>query len=217
MCGPKDEIKRLMRAGHFKEFIDEPQIMNKEEWPCQSNPEKIRKVLTIIGGSHLAGESSSVHYKYAKEAKTPPQIQVHRTEEWHTKFTWQELEDIIFTKADTRWVHHPHADALVITTRVTNSNVHRLMADDGNAMDILYLDAYKRIGLTETTLSHAASPLYRFIGDHVIPKRTSKLVVTVGERPWVSIVIVDFLVVDYPSAINGIIGRPLLKALKAVT
>ena len=82
------------------------------------------------------------------------------------------------------------------------------MVDDGRAVDILYLDAYKRMGLTETALSPAASPLYGFTRDHVIPKGTAKLAITVGEQPRVSIVVTDALVVNYPSAINGIIGRP---------
>ena len=38
-----------------------------------------------------------------------------------------------------------------------------------------------------------------------------------GEHPRTSIVTTDFLMVDSLLAINGIIGRPLLKALKAVT
>ena len=38
-----------------------------------------------------------------------------------------------------------------------------------------------------------------------------------GENPRVSTVITDFIVIDCPSAINGIIGRPLLKALRTVT
>ena len=29
----KDEIKRLIRAGYFKEFVDEPQAANREERP----------------------------------------------------------------------------------------------------------------------------------------------------------------------------------------
>ena len=81
----KDEIKRLIKAGNFKEFIDELHMVNKEEQPRQRIPEKIREVLTIIGGSNLAKESHSVCYKYTKEAKTPPYIQVHRTEERPTK------------------------------------------------------------------------------------------------------------------------------------
>ena len=39
----------------------------------------------------------------------------------------------------------------------------------------------------------------------------------VGEHPWTSTVLANFLVVDAPSAINEIIGRPVLKALKVAT
>ena len=31
----KDEIERLIRAGHFKEFIDEQHVANREEQPQQ--------------------------------------------------------------------------------------------------------------------------------------------------------------------------------------
>ena len=53
----KNKIERLIRAGHFKEFIDEQHAANREEQPQQRSLEKVYKVLTIIGGSHLAGES----------------------------------------------------------------------------------------------------------------------------------------------------------------
>ena len=66
-------------------------------------------------------------------------------------------------------------------------------------------------------LNPTTSPLYGFTGDHVIPKEMAKLTVTLGEHPRTSTVVATFLIVGYLSAINGIIGRPLLKALKAVT
>ena len=91
--------------------------------------------------------------------------------------------NIVFTKAYSRWVNHPHADALVITTSVTNSNVHRLLADDGSVIDIIYFDAYKKMGLTERELGPATSPLYGFMGDHVILRDTVKLVVIGREHP----------------------------------
>ena len=174
-------------------------------------------MLTIIGRSHLAGESHSAHDKYAKDAKTPPPTQVYKIEERPAKQVRKKLKDIIFTEAHARWVHHPHVDAVVIIAQISNSNVHRLMVDDGRTVDILYLDAYKRMGLNENTLSPATSPLYGFTRDHVITKGTAKLAVIVGEHSQTSTVIVDFLVVDCMSAINEIIERPLLKALKVVT
>ena len=91
------------------------------------------------------------------------------------------------------------------------------MVDDGSALDILYLNAYKKMGLTEDDLDPNSSPLYGFTRDHIIPKEVAKLTIIMEEHPRTSTVLSNFLVVDAPSAINGIIRRLLLKALKAVT
>ena len=91
------------------------------------------------------------------------------------------------------------------------------MVDDGSITDILYLNGYKWMGLAESDLNPTASPLYRFTGDHVFPMGTMKLTVTAGEHPRTSTIVTNFLIVDCPSTINGIIGRLLLKALKAIT
>ena len=48
------------------------------------------------------------------------------------------LEDIIFIEIDANWVHHHHEDALVITTKIANSLIHRVLVDSGNADNILY-------------------------------------------------------------------------------
>ena len=95
----------------------------------------------------------------------------------------RELEDIVFTKVDARWVHHPHFNALVITSQIANSNVHQLMVDDGSATDILYLNGYKKIGLAESNLNPTTSPLYGFTGNHISPKGTTKLTIMVDEHP----------------------------------
>ena len=87
----------------------------------------------------------------------------------------------------------------------------------GSVVDIIYLDAYKRMGLTESELRRTTSLLYGFTKDHVIPKGIVKLAVTVGEHPRASTVVTMFIVVDCPSTINGIIGRLILKSLKVVT
>ena len=65
---------------------------------------------------------------------------------------------------------------------MANSNVHRILVDDGSVVNIIYLDAYKRMGLTEGDLNPTIVPLYGFIEDHVIPKGAIKLAVTVGEH-----------------------------------
>ena len=91
------------------------------------------------------------------------------------------------------------------------------MVDNGSAVDILYLNAYKKMGLTEDDLDPNSSPLYGFIGDHVIPKGVAKLTIIVGEHPRIYTILANFHVVKAPSVINGIIRRLLLKALKVAT
>ena len=56
-----------------------------------------------------------------------------------------------------------------------------------------------------------------FTRDSVIPEKTMKLVVTLGEPPRMVTVMIDFLVVRCPSTFNRVLGGPLLKALKAMT
>ena len=50
-------------------------------------------------------------------------------------------------------------------------------------MDIIYVDAYKKIGLTESELSPMTSSLYGFIGDHVIPQRDDQASSDSGRAP----------------------------------
>ena len=60
------------------------------------------------------------------------------------------------------------------------------------------------------------SPLYGFIGDHVIPRGTIKLAVKVGDHLLNVDMVTEFLAVDCPSAFNRVIWRALLKALRAM-
>ena len=91
-----------------------------------------------------------------------------------------------------------------------------MLVDNGSAVNILYWDTYKRMGLRKNNLSPMTSPLYKFTRNLVIPRCTIKLVVMMGEHPRTSTVVTEFLAVNCPSAFNEVIGRSLLKALSVV-
>ncbi|XP_031258087.1 uncharacterized protein LOC116116135 [Pistacia vera] len=91
-----------------------------------------------------------------------------------------------------------------------------MLVDNGSAVNILFASTFKRMNLDEADLKPASFPLYGFTGDHLLPKGTISLPVTLGNLDEVTKVI-EFLVVDCPSAFNGILGRPLLRQFKAVT
>ena len=77
----KDKIERLIRTVHFNKFIDDQYVANREERPRQWSPEKVHEILTIICGTHLAGESHNARDQYVKDAKTFPLVRVQKTEE----------------------------------------------------------------------------------------------------------------------------------------
>ena len=106
-------------------------------------------------------------------------------------------------------MHNPHEDALVITVEVANSVVHRLLVGNGSAVNILYWDAYQKIGLRQADLTLTTSPLYEFTEDSMIPEGTIKLAVSLGEPPRAVTVVIDFLAVKCPLAFNGVLCRLL--------
>ena len=128
-----------------------------------------------------------------------------------------QLDGIVFTGADASWVHNPHEDALVITVEVANSLIHRLLVDNRSAINILFWDVCQKIGQRRTYLTSMISPIYGFTRNSVIPKRTIKLVVTRGDPPLTVTIVIDFLTVNCPSTFNGVLGKPLLRDLKAMT
>ena len=150
---------------------------------------------------------------YAWEVRTPSLTNVHHLEEKPSKSFKKEIKDITFTDADGRWVHHPHNDPLVITTTIGNMNVHRILVDNGSSVDILYLGAYEQMGLGLHQLTSTPMLLYGFFGDSLTLVRSIKLAMIVGTYPRISTIIVNFLVVDCPSAFNVVLGRPSLKEL----
>ena len=114
-------------------------------------------------------------------------------------------------------MHYPYEDALVIIVEVANSLVHRLLVNNGSAVNILYWDTNQKTGLRRTDLTPTTFRLYGFTRDNMIPEGTIKLAVTLGEPHRMTTMMIDFLVVKCPSAFNRVLGRPLLKDLKVVT
>ena len=119
-----------------------------------------REVNTIFGGSCKVRKSHHTYDKYAQEARHSHLVIVHTTNECLLGDRMSNPKDIIFTKDDANWVHHPHEDTLVVTAKIGNNLVHRILVNNGCAVNILYWDAYQKVGLTQVDLSPTTSPLY---------------------------------------------------------
>ena len=75
-----------------------------------------------------------------------------------------------FSKENKIKTTQPHDDALLITLRIGDYDVKRVMVDGGNAVEVMYPDLYKGLNLKLEDLMPYSSPLTSFDGKLVIPK-----------------------------------------------
>ena len=75
-----------------------------------------------------------------------------------------------FSDEDKIGTIQPHDDDLVIILRIGGYDVKRVMVDQGNAAEIMYLDLFKGLNLRTEDLTPYSSPLISFEGKVIIPK-----------------------------------------------
>ncbi|RWW80042.1 hypothetical protein BHE74_00011642 [Ensete ventricosum] len=109
-----------------------------------------------------------------------------------------------------------HDDTLVVSIRMANAYIKRIIIDTRSSADILYFDTFQKLGLTDKDLITLTSTLTGFTGDFVSPVGATMMSVTFEGEPRPKTLMVSFMVVNLPSAYNAIIGYPTLNRLKAV-
>ena len=210
----KDEIEKLIRRGYLHDYINGRRPRLQNEAP---EAEPRHEIWTIFSRPHFAGETCGAQERYVRETKSRLLTNVHTVDKRPTKQCKRENDDITFKESDAHLILHPHCDALVVKAMMANNNVYRKLVDNGSSVDILYYQAFKRMGLKDGDLRPSPNPIYRFTGDFVIPVGVTTLSLTVGEYPRESCVMGNFLVIDQSSAFNIVLSKPSLKALKVIT
>ena len=117
-----------------------------------------------------------------------------------------------FSEEDKIGTIQSHDDALLITPRIGDYDVKRVMVDGGSAAEVMYPDLYKGLRIKPKDLMPYSSPLMTFDGKLVILKGMIRLPIQTSPE----IVEVNFIVVDTYSPYTAIVGRPWLHTLGAV-
>ena len=86
----------------------------------------------IIGGMATSGSSKKARKTYLRMVQN---VQPMGT---IPKMARIDNPVIRFSKEDARRLHHLHDDALVVSLRVGDYNMHRVLVDNGSSADILY-------------------------------------------------------------------------------
>ena len=186
----------------------------REQAPRRENDHPrplVGDIRMIVGGTAITGLSKKARKTYLRMVQN---VQLTGSV---PKIARRESPIIGFLEEDVRHHHHPHDDALIVSVRVGDYNVHRILVDNDSSADILYYPAFQQMGIDRARLIPTNAPLVGFGEIRVLPLGAITLLVTVGDYSQQIIKDVIFLVVDYSSAYNGILERPTLNSWKAVT
>ena len=89
-----------------------------------------------VGGTATTGSSKKARNTYLRMVQN---VQLTGSV---PKIARRESLIIGFSEEDVRHLHHPHDDALVVSVRVGDYNVHRMLVANGGSADILYYLAF---------------------------------------------------------------------------
>ena len=125
----------------------------------------------INGGPTAAGSSRNSRKAYAREVmsivgEAPKRARMEAS--------------LTFDDSDLEGVKFPHDDPLVITPMIGNSSVKRVLVDNGASVDILFHDAFLKMGYTDSQLTLSNMPIYGFNGVESKIEGTIQLPMTMG-------------------------------------
>jgi hypothetical protein len=101
--------------------------------------------MPISGGSVLEFETKKERKHYFREVRN---ICVEGRVE---KTRWSHIP-ITFSEEDVRLQGFPHNDALVIEANIASWTLGKLLVDNGSSADIIFTDAFDKMGLNRDLL-----------------------------------------------------------------
>ncbi|KAK3039116.1 hypothetical protein RJ639_028862 [Escallonia herrerae] len=207
----KRAIEALIKRGHLRGYINR-RNEEREATPLAGREEVQENagvINTISGGIAAGGSSGQGRKAYAREVLTTvgPSTKKQKIEPAPT---------ISFSDDDMGDTRTPHDDPLVVTLRVENFDMKRILVDNGSSAEVLFSEAFQKMNIPPDRLRKIDTPLYGFSNYLVVCEGIIALPVTVGAPPTQAKLMLDFVVVRVPSAYNAILGRAALNQLRAV-
>ncbi len=210
----KVHLEKLVSTGHLSQFIDADLSDKKEPsqvvQPSHSLGIPSAGVIHVIhtplcsaisSGSYRSRMQKAAHlrksFSIVDSVHPAPVYTVNRGSREHV---------ISFSDSDLKDVQLPHNDPLVVTLRIGNFDIQRVLIDQGSFAEVMYQDLYLKLGLGEDELSSFTSPIYGFSGEPIVPLGKTILPVLAGLINLQT----EFIAVKAPSPYNAIMGRDWL-------
>jgi hypothetical protein len=150
-------------------------------------------IFTIIGGSNQEDESKRSKRDYEQRAHTVSiRLPLNRP-------AWS-LLPITFDENDFQLRDYPHTDAFVTMANVAGFTLHNILKDTDSSTDILFIKAFKSMGLDKRTLELVGNSLFRFCGKKIdaLGKKAIPVSFEEGEKVRTETITFDVVNMDYP-------------------
>ncbi|XP_031099837.1 uncharacterized protein LOC116004036 [Ipomoea triloba] len=207
----KDDSSELSSSSGKKREHDQVTITERDLSDKDSEEPRKHKKQTIhfIYGGPAGGDTQVERKKWSRQLYVGEVVSLPKGKK-------QRREAITFSDDDLPEGPLPHRDALVIKMEINDSIVHRILVDTGSSVNVMYYDAFTKLGLPRNQLKEVRTPLSGFTGDSIETEGSVVLPVEIGVSPNTSKMNMEFIVVKLTCAHNIILGRPALEDLKAV-
>ena len=211
----KNKIEYLIRQGKLNKYTKDGNNDNRYNRNNQNNRDNNNKrpqprgpVVYIISGGPTAAETTSNSRKaYTREVL---QIFGGPPKKAKTGVT------ISFGDKDLEGIKFPHDDPLVIMPIIVNSYVNRVLVDGGASMNILFHEAFLKMGYNDTQLPPSDMPIYGLNGAETKVEGIIQLPMTMGQEPCEVTQMLNFLVIKVVASYNVISGRTGISAFQAI-
>ncbi|XP_014499586.1 uncharacterized protein LOC106760694 [Vigna radiata var. radiata] len=228
--GLKDEIERLIRAGYLREFVKaetnqrgrSPKKIRRSPEPSRRKTERSRgrsrnrsrkqdttprgRIDTISGGFAGGGASSSARKRHLRNLRSVHTIVRNPLS----------MLDITFTDRDFHAPDPEQDDTMVITARIAQYDVSKVLIDQGSSVNILYWTTFQKMELTEDAITPFHEQIVGFARERVDTRGYLDLRTRLGTGDKSREIRVRFLLVEANTSYNAFLGRPCLNAFGAI-
>ena len=205
-----DHLDQLVRKGKLKQLLHHS---SGQRGQINSRPRRDDSSKPPIGTINVIFAALGRTSSYPSRVMSVARLPAEESDPELKKARMDVYPMLSFSEKDKVRTIQSHDDALVITLRIGDYDVKRVMVDNGSGVEIMYPDLYKGLNLRLEDLTVYDSPLMSFEGKMVIPKGQIKLPVQAST----TVVEVNFIVVDAYFPYTIIVARTWLHALGAVS
>ncbi|XP_059285933.1 uncharacterized protein LOC132039474 [Lycium ferocissimum] len=199
--GLRDEVARLLKNDHLREFLSERGRNNYKNRDGNKNvePEEPQHVINmIIDGVEIARGPVMKRTKFSITRKKRSRDYVPNG-------------FISFSDKEVEGITQPHNDALVIFVLINKTHVKRILIDPGSSANIIRWKVVEQLSMLDQIV-----PTTRVLNGFNMACETTKGEITLPVNTAGVVQHTKFYVIDGEMKYNALLGRPWIHMMRAV-